>query len=628
MALQSPGAQPYGLAQPSSPAQPSSLRGSDGMARIIGAVLLLPAVLAWVWSYLLPTITTVVRSFQRYNLLSPPQSVGTRNYSLVFGHLLDGGLGFGLRLAVLPLVVGVVVAPLLAVFAHRGGRLARRVTMALTAAPLVCFAPVAVTMGWWADRIGRTDLATPDAARTTLTSVVAWTSVGLVVAAGTTLALAAMRGRRPAVGLAAVGAVVALGVLAGGLQVYTAPAVLTGGGPQASTVTPVILVERGFASLSLGFTAAWSTVLLVILAVLGLAAVAVLLAVRARVEYVPARDTTADTTPTNRLVPLVVTGVLLLGLVVVVGYALAPWFGKMLGGVPLASSTSSSRLLINTWLPPLVSAIVGVFVALLGGIGIGALRPLGARSELLLLLFAPWLFVGTGPLAVADYERARSWHQVDTFFGLIPPSWLSIPALVLFTLLFRGLSAQWRAAGARFDRVGTAIALPALPMLGGAVVLVWLAGAQQLLWPELIANSPRSATAGIELLREQIGAYVVDLRHHSSAAGLVYPLPLLLVFVLGFVALGIWYLDRLAIQVGAEPPVPVANHPAYPMAAGPGTVPPAAQWIGVGDQTPGGQPLGSQPFGGPPFGGQTPGGPPFGGQTPGGQPFGGRPWGG
>jgi ABC-type sugar transport system permease subunit len=569
---------------------PSAARASGGAARMIGALLLVPALLAWVWSYLLPTITTVDHSFQRYNLLTPARSAGTENYTYVFDHALGGGIGFGLRLIVVPLVVGLLVAPLLAVFAHRGGIATRRVTLALTAVPLVCYAPVALAVGWWAGRLGPVDLSRTDAARGTLASIVAWTSVGLIVAVGTTLALAALRGRRPGVAVPAAGAVVGFGVLAAGLQLFTIPAVLTNGGPQNSTMTPVLqIVQFGFQRFQLGVAAAWSTLLLVILAVLGIAAVAVLLAVRARVEYAPA----GGTARTRNRVPMVVTAVLLLGLLVVVGYALVPWLRSVFGGTPLLENDSIGRILAFTWLPPLVSAFVGVFVALLGGIGIGALRPLGARSELLLLIFAPWLFVGTGPLAVADFERARSWHQLDTFLGLIPPTWLSIPALVVFTLLFRGLSGQWRVAGGGYDRLGRMVALPALPMLGGAVLLAWLAGTQQLLWPDLIANSPGRGTAGVVVV-EQMHTYAAAPGQLSSAVGLVYPLPLLVVFVVAFAALGIWYLDRLAIQVGPEPqPVrsPGGDAPAqpgyagwhaHPPAAGVGTPPRAAPWTGAG----------------------------------------------
>jgi ABC-type sugar transport system permease subunit len=540
---------------------PSAVRTSGGAVRMIGAVLLLPALLAWVWSYLLPTITTVVRSFQRYNGLAPAQPAGTRNYTSAFD--FGFAVGFGLRLIVVPLVAGLLVAPLLAVFAHRGGTAARRVTLAVTAVPLVCYAPVALATGWRARRLAPVGYGEPGAARGMLTSVVGWTSVGLVVAVGTTLALAAMRGRRPQVAVPAVGAVVGLGVVAAGLQLFTAPETLTAGGPLRSTMTPLLgIVHTGFQRYQLGAAAAWSTSLLAILAVLGIAAVAVLLAVRARVEYAPAGGTARTRNP----VPLVVTAALLLGLLAVVGYALTPWLRSMFGGLPLPKNDSTSRILVFTWLPPLVSALVGVFVALLGGIGIGALRPLGTRSELLLLIFAPWLFVGTGPLAVADFERAKDWHQLDTFLGLIPPTWLSIPALVVFTLLFRGLSGQWRSAGGGYDQLLRTVALPALPMLGGAMLLSWLAGAQQHLWPWLIASSPERGTAGVVAV-QQMRTYTAYPDQHSSAVGLVYPLPLLVLFVVAFVALGIWYLHRLAIQVGPEPqsvPPPDGRTPAQP----------------------------------------------------------------
>ena len=44
-----------------------------------------------------------------------------------------------------------------------------------------------------------------------------------------------------------------------------------------------------------------------------------------------------------------------------------------------------------------------------------------------------------------------------------------------------------------YQRLGAVIALPALPMLGGAVLVTWLAGAEQLLWPEMIARTCRTA---------------------------------------------------------------------------------------------------------------------------------------
>ncbi len=525
----------------------SSTRAPGGVIRLVGALLLVPALLAWVWSYLLPTMTTMVRGFQRYDLIHPPRSAGMRNYDYVFHHVFSS-MGFSLLLILAPLIIGLLVAPLLAGFAHRGGRAARRVTLALTTVPLICYAPVAMAVGWGASRLRPPDLSTPAAARGTLVSVVAWTSVGLIVAIGTMLALAALRGRRPAIALPALGAVVVLGVLAAGLQQFTIPAVLTNGGPDGGTSTPMLQIWRfSFTRLNFGVASAWATLLLLILAALGVVAVAVLLAVRARIERAPASVASA-----RNPVSLIVTAALLLGLLVVVGYAVAPWLGSIFGGGSLPEETSTGRILTNTWLPPLLSALAGVFVALLGGIGVGAFRPLGAYSELLLLIFAPWLFVGTGPLALAAFERARNWHQVNTFLGLIPPGWLSIPALVVFTLLFRGLSGQWRAAGGGYQQLGRMVALPALPMIGGAALVAWLTGAQQLLWPELVSNGPKSGTAAVLTIQQMYSQGGLG-GIHSSTMGLLYPLPLLVLFVVASVVLGIWHLERLAIQVGPEP---------------------------------------------------------------------------
>lgn len=533
-------------------AQPSAVGVSDSRARVIGFLLLAPALLAWLWSYLVPTITTVVRGFQNYGPGRPGRWVGVRYYDYVLQHAL-GSVGLGLLLVLTPLIVGLLVAPVLAVFAHRAGRIARRVTLGLTAVPLVSYAPVAVALAWRTSRFRRYNFAAPDVARGAYMTVVAWTSIGLIVAVGTMLALAALRGRRPGVAMLAVGTVFALGVLAAGLQEFSID-VATGGGRAGVNRNPMMQIwVYAFTNNSFGIGAALSAVLLLILAVFGVAAVGLLLAVRARVEYAPA----AHTSPARKAVPAVVTAVLLLGLLAVVVYALAPWLEATSSRlIPLPPGTSAGAILAYTWLAPLLSVSVGLILALLGSIGIAVFRPLGEKSELLLLVFAPWLFVGIGPLALVERDRSR--HQVDTFFGLIPPTWLSIPALVMFTLLLRGLSGQWRAAGGGYRRLGRMVALPALPMLGGAVLIAWLIGAQQFLWPWLMVNRfPGVSPAGVVAYNDTYGMLYSNLAVrpglHSSALGLAYPLPLLALFVLVFAAFGIWYLERLAIQVGPEP---------------------------------------------------------------------------
>jgi hypothetical protein len=157
----------------------------------------------------------------------------------------------------------------------------------------------------------------------------------------------------------------------------------------------------------------------------------------------------------------------------------------------------------------------------------------------LLLPLAPWLFVGTGPLALAGFLRARDLGQLNTFVGLIPPTWLSIPALVLFTLFFR----------TRQARIVTA-----LPLAAFALLMVWLLSAQEILWPYLVAQTPDHRTAPLALLTSTRA-----LTGGDGAAGLVLPLPVLLLFTAAFIALQVGYLDRLAVRTGRDDPGPVGQ---------------------------------------------------------------------
>jgi hypothetical protein len=512
--------------------------------------LLLPAVVAWVWSYVLPSVSTVLHSIERYDLLRPAEQVGGANYGRVFEAGFAGNLGFALLLGLLPLGFALLVAPLLAIVADRAGRPARLVTRALLAVPLAAYAPVAVAIGWL---IHRTDTAEVDTdPRAHLVWIVAATSFGLVIAVAGTLFLSALRNRspqqRPAPALLTVGAVLALGVAAVALQAHTIPALVTGGGPNGSTTTPLLSVLRdSLARMDIGAGMAISTLLLAVLAVLGIAAVVLLLATRARIEFDGWRDPAGARRAGNPVFAVIVV-VALVGFLGVVGWALAPWLRASLsGGAELPGAISMPTVLINTWVPPLISTIVAVGLAALAGFGIGALRPLGRFSELLLLPFAPWLFVGIGPLGLAGFIRTTDLDQLNSFVGLIPPTWLSIPALVAFTLLFRGQHARWRAGGG----FGRTLVLPALPMLLVAGLLTWLSSAQDGTWSYLVASDPDHMTA------LNVTQFLISSRGYTDAGGgdalgLILPLPILLVFLVALVAAQVGYLDRLAIRVGKD----------------------------------------------------------------------------
>lgn len=521
---------------------------------LIGLALTVPAVIAWVWSYVLPTLSTAARSFQADGPRRSGESVGTANYEAAFTDGVVGQIGFAVLLGLVPLAVALVAAPLLAVLADRAGRAARLVTRGVLALPLAAYAPVAVLLGLRAEGIEDGTLARDlQSPRLFLTSALAQVTFGLVVAVAATLYLSALRrrepGDRPASAVLAVGGLLTLGVLATALQTYAAPALLTAGGPRGDSATPVFATVQGaFRTMRFGLGSATSTLLLVLLGLLGLAAAGLVLATRLRIEFDGWRDRpavgAAESSPGRRPLFAALVAVALLVVVGVTVWASLPWLRNSSSGTGrLPAAVETSTVLVNTWLPPLLSTLVAVGVAALAGFGIGALRPLGRFSELLLVPFAPWLFVGVGPLAIAGYERTQESGQLGSFLGLVPPVWLSVPALFAFTLLFRGQHARWRSGGG----VGRTLLLPALPMLAVTALPTWLAHAQAPLWAMLVSRGPDSMTAPV------LVQMLADRRFGADGGpplGLVMPLPLLVLFVLLFAALMVGYLERLAIRVG------------------------------------------------------------------------------
>ncbi|MER5457238.1 sugar ABC transporter permease [Micromonospora sp. NPDC002389] len=562
--------------------KPSDRLGTG--ARVgLGLVLLTPAFLALLWSYLLPTGLAIARSTTRDTMLGPTTDVGAEHYRQRFEQGVVGEYRMALLLTLVPLVLALLVAPLLALLADRAGRGPRLAARALLAVPVAGYAPVALLLGWRLDRIEPGQAV--DRPYATLVELTAVGSAGLVVAVATTAFLATLRGRRrPADALpaaATVAGLLVLGIVAATVQSFVAPLLAASNHAQFPLTT---IVVQSLARMDIGRGSADAVLLLAVLAVLGLAATTLLLVTRARIELAdadagsrtpstpaataapawPASDATAapawpastspeaptsgSSGPTSggsgpARIGLAVVGVVAVGLMLWVAW---PWlrrsfrFTNDLGPV---SATGLPELLIWTWLPTLVTTLVTITVAVAGGFAIGGLRPLGRFSELLLLPFAPWLFVGTGPLAIESYLRTRDFDQVNTFLGAMPPGWVSIPVLFLFTLLFRGLEPRWRAGGG----FGRTMLAPAVPMVLLAGLVTWLVSSGQLLWPWIVGQTPGTRTAAVTAMAQgTTGRVPTD----ELALGTLLPLPMLLLFLVALVALQVRYLDRLAIRVG------------------------------------------------------------------------------
>ncbi|MGI8332495.1 carbohydrate ABC transporter permease [Actinomadura scrupuli] len=584
-----------------SPARPGA-----GPYRLVGLLLAVPAALAALISLVLPTGQTILRSFQRGGIFGGrTRSVGLRNYTALLG---DGdfwsALGFSLSLAVVPFLVAMLVGPSLAAALDQAGTWPRRAGRVLLSLPLVVFSPVAVAAAWLE---GQRDggiagvfgsLPTQRAWTPTLPLITAAATFGLVCGLALLVFLPVMRGRaegRPLTPtMLAVGSLTALASVAVALQAFSFGLVMSMG-RQATLATMQYRLAFVYADFGRGSAVATMTGLL--LGVLGVAATIIAVRTGLRIELRPVAGRSGVSGPAGAPPEPVrdprrataggtIIGVLALVVVVVIALVTSwPWLSAVLSSEhtpPLR--TSAMRIYANTWVPPLLGAAVSVGVAFLAALGIGGLRPFGRHSEWCLLPFAPWLFVGLGPLSIAGFENLRHLKLLNTFVGLIPPALLSVPALVVLTLFFRTRSAEWRmraSAGApalpAFFRVVVLPALPLAALLGGASVLL---GAHGLLWPLLVGSDPDDQTAPVALFQE-LGAF--GLREPST--GLVTPILVVVVVFLVLAALQVLYLDRLVISTGPAgeatdppkrtvPPMPQPHWPG-PGAYGPPPGPPA-----------------------------------------------------
>jgi ABC-type sugar transport system permease subunit len=518
--------------------------------RVTGWLLLAPAAVLTVLTLVIPTVRTVSTSFSSANFLSEGKSVGTDNYDAVFDRLRWGpSVWYSLSLVVVPILVAVVVAPLVAAAVNWAGgwaRLTARIVLSLT---LVVFSPVALAIAW--QRMFRDDdparLGDPDLAAGTLRSSVAMMTFGVVCAIGVMIFLPVFRAREqrrsvwPA--LFTTAGVAVLGLLAVGLQQFTVPFVMTGFGPSNSTATPVGLIySSAFRENRAGVGAAAATMLLVLLAILGVAAVLVVILTRLRVGLQPRRRKgPAGKNPGA----IVLAAVVLVAVLVAVVLNALPWFDALSGSTPDLPSGAQRR----AWSPAFSGAVISVAVAYLAALGVSGLRPLGRHSEWLLMPFAPWLFVGVAPLAIEFFTSAREDGDINTSSALQPPILVSILSLMILAVLCRGQSERWRQqvaagapAGAAFFRT---VVGPTLPLVGLLFVVAMFLNAQDLLWPLLVSTSPEHGTTALTMVLSQ---NVLGGQDFSVAAAT----PLLAV-VLGAVALvviQVFHLDRMVAATG------------------------------------------------------------------------------
>ncbi|WP_049572766.1 carbohydrate ABC transporter permease [Nonomuraea sp. SBT364] len=318
--------------------------------RALGWLLLMPAVIGMLITLVLPTVQTIAFSFESGGLTGPTEFVGLKNY----GTALDAegpfwpALGFTLSITIMPLLVALVVAPLLALALDRAGTWPRRAGRVALSLALVTFSPAAVAASWLRGldpaaggltAMAR-ELAEPGTAPGAFRLIFAAAMFGVVCALAVMAFLPALRGGTVTGSMLVVGALVALAALAAGLQTFTMSLALTRGGPLDSTQTLGLLQYTfAFQTIRLGLGASVGAVVGVVLGVLGILAV-VLAAARATARMPSTPRTTPTTAPTEAPRP-----------------SLIVWKAKVYWSRPSVWVESSgpprvsARLIVNVWSP-------------------------------------------------------------------------------------------------------------------------------------------------------------------------------------------------------------------------------------------------------------------------------------
>ena len=551
--------------------KPEKPKNKRPLQIILGIVFLLPALAMLIITQIIPTVKTIIFSFQDVKLLKGGVFIGFDNYVKLFEMPAFGDTIIFSLILFLVRLTAVVIPPLvmaLGIASFKGGF--RKVLRIFANIPLAIYAPVPLALGWFlmlhpyygfmGDLL---TFRTPAAARLSLILMEGLSFFGLACGIGATAYLAALlggvkqEGKRSVVrSMLIVGLIMVLAVVAISLQDFDSVFLTTRGGPMNSTNTFGLLqFSLAFVFMNFGLGAALTTILILLAGFSGFIAVLLLLVSRARLFRLSEKVKTPLVQKARVLWIILLVLLLIAFIVSLLPYVLVLIINIRRLGVGDKSMLdiakfSLTKVLLNTWLPSLVTVLlIQLPVAFLAALGIGGLRPLGKASEWLLLLFAPWLFFTPMLLDIANYQTVRNLELLNTLSGLALPFLFNVPLLVILTLFFKGQREKWdtEAEQAPFFK---AVIAPVLPMAALGALLSLVVMQQNLLWPTLVSNHPDKFTLPMLL------TYNSRMFEAGIASFEVWGISLRILAALGmFILLGVfqlYYLDRVALRTGKQ----------------------------------------------------------------------------
>ena len=555
---------------------------------IVGLVLVLPAACACLVSFLVPTAVMFGMSFQdiRMGLFGEGRFIGLENYSRMFGDkVYVSSWGFTLILILLNIVAFVLLPVGLALLVNRLKPGMQMISRLLFSLPLAFFSPIALALLWryiTLRNFGPLDFllgGNLEGASAYFLIMDFIYMLGLGCGIGLIVYLTALRNgsnngdypayeiisdtppRKRSLSLLWISLISILAVSAAALQTYTLSQVMFG--RMVSNPLMLYISEVTLRLFNFSYGAAMTVVLMIVLIIAGILAGVILVGTGMRIETTPAPKRTdfslASGNGQHRLtLDILSIVVVLLSFLCLCFFSGIPYLWSTWGSMQnnamayLFDSIPIGRAFVNTYLPTMISVLViQLPIAYLGAVGIGVMRPFGSKSEWLLLLFCPWLFVTLGPLGISLLPMYIELGLTNTFAGLINPIFLSVPMLIILTLFFKGQEKRYQAAlqpgksavGAFF----TQYLLPSLPLTLLLVGVAIIVGSQEYWWPLLVAVTPNLHT--IPLALRMISTQLFN--PSVLLAGLVlFGVPVSFLAFLFIAVFQVFYLDRLAIRTG------------------------------------------------------------------------------
>jgi ABC-type sugar transport system permease subunit len=545
--------------------------GNTVLRILLGLALLLPAFFACIGTELVPGIGLFFASLTTSNGITKGKYIGLENYSHLFTDKpLGTALGFTLLELVVRLMLVLVVPVLLAWVVHSLGRVVRVIARVLYSIPIAIYIPVAIAIVWplllspTTGYVQEALLGRQSTARLTLLAIDSLYTLGLMCGLGLIFFLPALQqpdgqgARKWIKPLLASWGFGLLATMAYSIQSFTVNKIMTNGGPADSTTNLMLYIFKvGFNYMHFGYASAISVILSMILGLLGLGAVAIL--VLTNVKFILVRKS-EQSVPVSRppvwVIVLAILAILLTLAVTMPGVlafitAFARGPKSVAASAQLPGSISMGKIFVNSVLPGFISIfLIQLPIAYLGALGIGALRPLGKRSEWLLLPFGPCLFVSAGVFCVYFFPRLAQAKLLSTVPGLMSPFFINVFMLIILTLCFKGHEPRWREAVSQGKSSMAAffkeLVLPSLPL----ALLLGLAGLfiqmRDLLWPLVVSSQPDGYTFSV--MEMSIAAMYQKSWPAIANVFMRFEVPAFIILVLVLWAFQIFYLDRLSLS--------------------------------------------------------------------------------